>query len=153
MWSSVGNRIFTDFGSEFSAFNSFYGARLEERKELSGTTFSVKTVSIDDYAQRTSIRPDVVKVDAESSEMEVLRGMVATLTESRPVLTLEGGDVGVEGAATTADYITYLEGFGYEPFECSDRPARRYAPRDRHAHLNLLFLPKERSAAISVASR
>lgn len=153
VWSSEGSRIFTDFGSEFSAFNSFFGARLEEQGELSGTTFSVKTVSIDDYAERTSIRPDVVKVDAESSEMQVLQGMVVTLKEVRPALTLEAGDVGVEGAATTADYITFLEGFGYVPFECSDRVLRRHAPRDRYAHLNLLFLPEERSAEISVASR
>lgn len=153
VWSSAGSRIFTDFGSEFSAFNSFFGARLEQREELSGTSLCVETVSVDDYAQKTSIRPDVVKVDAESSEMEVLRGMVATLTKSRPVLTLEGGDVGVEGAATTADCIAYLQGFGYEPFEWSDRVLHRYVPRDGHAHLNLLFLPEECSAAISAASR
>jgi FkbM family methyltransferase len=46
-------------------------------------------LALDDYCRATGSVPDFVKIDVEGGEAGVLRGMVRTLRESRPMLLME----------------------------------------------------------------
>lgn len=47
----------------------------------------VRTIAIDDFA--ADIRPALIKIDTESTEVDVLQGAIRTLERHRPVLLLE----------------------------------------------------------------
>ena len=49
-------------------------------------------MAFDDFFQETQTVPDVIKIDAESAEVQVLQGLRRTLQSVRPVITLEVGD-------------------------------------------------------------
>lgn len=151
-WSSAGQRAFHDFGFELSAFNSFFQPRLSEYLPQH-VEILVDTVTVDGYAEASGIRPDVVKIDAESSEMDILRGMGSTLRSIRPAVTLEAGDIGVDGASSTMECISYLRSVGYLPFEFSDGAIRPHRSLPFYAHGNLLFVHEGRIPEFFPASK
>lgn len=51
------------------------------------------------------ISPDVVKIDVEGHELAVLRGMVKSLTNDKPILLIENSD--------PAAFLDFLSDFGY----------------------------------------
>ncbi len=83
--------------------------------------------------------PDVVKLDAEGSELSILQGMRRLLSDSGPMITIETGDyVGMPGPSTAA-CIEYLESFGYRCLEYADglRPHHR---QSAYGYGNLYFV-------------
>ncbi len=54
---------------------------------------TVRVVSLDDFIPAERLRqPDFVKIDVEGVELEVLKGMSKTMTESKPILLYEVDD-------------------------------------------------------------
>lgn len=78
---------------------------------------TVEVVTIDDVvAARGLLPPSLVKIDVEGAELDVLRGMRATLAAHRPVLICELDDATVPGLEEkTAALVALLAELGYAP--------------------------------------
>jgi FkbM family methyltransferase len=68
----------------------------------------VRTVAIDEFVAAGARPPTVVKIDVEGGELDVVKGMGATLREHRPVVICE-----VHGRAR--QFRETISGFGYRP--------------------------------------
>ncbi|WP_164836339.1 FkbM family methyltransferase [Actinacidiphila soli] len=106
-WSEPSTISLHDYGPGFSAFNSVFQARLpdEVRNRISERTCAVQAVRLDDYVRDHGCVPDVVKIDVESAEMHVLRGMEQLLSGSRPIISLEVEDMGAPDAPNSRDLV------------------------------------------------
>jgi len=100
---------------------------------------SVSVVALDRFAQREGLgRVDLVKIDTESTEPQVLRGMVQLLGRDRPTLVCEV----LRGRGSERSLEEILGPLGYRYYLLTpDGPS----PRERiHGHpqwLNYLFTP------------
>jgi FkbM family methyltransferase len=94
---------------------------------------TVPVVPMDDLA----LTPDFVKIDVEGFEIEVLRGMLATIERCRPVFMIEFHP------GNTAGIVDVLRPFGYGPY-LFDRHAGAFRPYDDGEADNLFHLPPSR---------
>ena len=99
-------------------------------------------ISIDDYVARNNLSPRFVKIDAESAEFDILRGMEQTLKELRPMISIEVGDMDIEGVIQCRDLVMYLISKGYHPYEFSVDGIVRHQLKERYDYDNILFLPE-----------
>ncbi|MFI5101106.1 MAG: FkbM family methyltransferase [Actinomycetes bacterium] len=84
----------------------------------------VRMETLDGYVGRTGTVPAVLKIDTETTEPDVIRGGLHTLTEHRPwficeVLPGRGGDVQIEALLEPLGYLFYRLGdtVSHEPSE------------------------------------
>jgi FkbM family methyltransferase len=129
-----GVAILRDFGPRHSAVNTLQSqARVPEgeRRALRPRLRAVPRCRLDDYARARGLRPSFVKIDAEGSELSVLRGARRVLEECAPVVSIETGDYGGEDEVPTRRSVDYLLGLGYRcvggmDLACADDPGRPY---------------------------
>jgi len=144
---SMRKRIFiNDYGIKYSAFNSIYDARLSEGiiAKLKVKKYEVEGISIDDYVENNALIPDFIKIDAESSEFEILLGMEKTINKFHPIITIEVGDMCVEGVPTTKELINFLINRGYKPYEFKEGEILQHTPKnEQYKYNNILFLPNK----------
>ena len=57
--------------------------------EKGAKQYHVDAVSLDDYCEKSAIRPDLLKIDVEGAEYDVLMGAVNTIDRCRPKLLIE----------------------------------------------------------------
>jgi FkbM family methyltransferase len=136
-----------DFGRRHSALSTLFPtARVppRERRRLQPQVYSVPCTTLDDHLAAAGAHGDFVKIDAEGSELDILRGMRRVLREDAPVVALETGDYDGMPSPDTASCIEFLEDLGYECFEYTGglRPHRR---RRRYGYDNLYFIRGGRS--------
>lgn len=145
VYSESKELIFHDFGLSAPAFNSIYAPRLSKdlAERIPVENRRVPAVSIDDYVKRLGVRPNLIKIDAESAEADILHGMAETLLTLRPAFTLETGDMDLEGVASTKDLVNLACSFGYTPIDISEGQIRRHQIQERYAYGNLLFVASE----------
>ncbi len=133
-----------DYGLKYSAYNSIYNARLSQKilKEVKLNRYEVEAFSVDEYVQEKDVIPNFIKIDAESSEYEILRGMKKTMDNFHPIISIEVGDVDVKGVPTSRDLIDVLVKKDYQPYEFNNgkilRHVHKYGP---YQYNNILFLP------------
>ncbi len=146
VYSESKELVFHDYGLFAPAFNSLYAPRMS--KDVAGRIAVenriVPAVSIDDYVKTSGVRPDFIKIDAESAELDILKGMSETLRTIRPAFTLETGDMDLDGVASTKDLANYACSFGYTPIDICGGQIKRHQIQDRYAYGNLLFVASER---------
>ena len=108
-----------DFGLEYSAFNSAFGMRDEDSKSIpQGIEFQARARKVDDVVKERGLpEVDLVKIDAESSELHVLQGMTEIIKRDHPRIILETGNLRLGDVPKTAELIGWLREFGYESFE------------------------------------
>ena len=61
--------------------------------------------------------PDLIKIDAESAELQVLQGLRETLFKTRPVITLEVGDYEhllEQGGISSAQVLDHILTYDYK---------------------------------------
>ena len=93
--------------------------------------------------------PTVVKIDAESAELQVLQGLEMTLLgEIKPVITLEVGDLQVSEAKLSRDVITWLLDRDYKAFEFVGNQLVPHVLRPQYEYDNLIFLPNSRISTL-----
>ncbi len=142
------NLSFFDYGPELAAYNSRFGLRLDSsdvRVAQTPECLSVKQCRLDDFLANKAVRANYIKIDVESSEMQVLIGMEQILTEDKPTLAVEVGDFPhllESGVATTLQIIDYLGTFGYRPFEFNHGylEPHRVKAKQPYDYMNLFFL-------------
>ena len=136
--------VINDFGIKYSAFDSLYHARLSQdvMSRVKTKKYKVKSVSVDNYVESTGVVPDFVKIDAESSEYEILLGMQKTIKRYHPMISVEVGDMAVEGVSTSSALISFLINKGYQPYEYDrGRILRHTLKLTQYQYDNLLFMP------------
>ena len=144
VYSSQGTTFINDYGIKYSAFNSLYQARLSENtlSNIHHRRYETKTVSIDDYVEYNNLKPDFIKIDAESSEFEILLGISKTIKKFRPIITIEVGDQGVKDIKTSQELINFLINKDYQPYEFKEDKILRHIVKDiPYEFDNILFLP------------
>jgi len=143
-WSGETTLKFKDYGTQYSAFNSLYGAKLEDSVigKVKPREYDVKTISIDKYIANTGARPDFIKIDAENAEYDILQGMASTLRDIRPAITIEVGDVNEGEFKDSSASVHFLLDHNYKSFEFRDGALREHAPAETYIYSNILFLPQ-----------
>jgi FkbM family methyltransferase len=135
---------FNDYGVEYSAWNSFVQARLDEQaiNKITSKKMRVRAIPLDKYVDEKGIRPDFVKIDAESAEYDVLKGMRKIIKDYRPMISLETGDKGIDNIKNSREIISYLIERGYDAYEYKDNNIVKHILRDKYSYDNIMFIPK-----------
>ena len=86
------------------------------------------------------IKTYLIKIDAESSEYKVLKGMHFILNYIKPILCVELGDLDVGNVKSSREIINFLiEGYGYKPYEICNGKLKKHKPREKYGFINLFF--------------
>ena len=143
-WSEETTLNFTDYGVQWSAFNSLYSAKLDNSivETMSPTDYEVEAISIDKYVEESGERPDFIKIDAENAEYDILTGMTNTLRDIRPIITLEVGDVNEGDFKNSSACVHFLTDHSYKVLELRDGLLSDHKIDKKYSHTNLLFIPE-----------
>lgn len=141
IYSHAQTLTFTSYDS-CPAFNSIADSRMENG-EMDGAkshTYEVAAISIDEYCASTGARPDFIKLDAEGAEEQILQGMVRTLADVRPMISLEVGDF---KPGYSQKLIELFLARGYQALEFNHQMLRLvpHTIKDRYTYDNLLLVP------------
>lgn len=141
---SEGSEIeFYDYGLENSAYNSAFGSRKVDSSSTGKNTIIVKARRIDDILREKELKsPNLIKIDAESSEMHVLKGMIKTLRNYEPNIIIELGDFEIHGVPESKEIIKWLRHVNYSPYEVRNGEIVPHVIRTQYEYSNLLFVPK-----------
>ncbi len=138
--------IINDYGIKYSASNSIYTARLSQTtiSRLKLKKHKIKAISIDTYVEKNDLRPDFVKIDAESSEYKILMGMKKTINKFHPIISIEVGDIGVNDIPSSKDLVHFLINKGYKPYEFKKGNIIEHnLKHEEYQYDNILFLPNK----------
>jgi len=130
---------FNDYGIVYSAFNSFTKPKMK-KSNLHINKNKIKSIRLDTYFSENL--PDFIKIDAESAELEILKGMDRILEQKHPIITLEVGDI-VEGIPESKRTVEYLLGRNYDCFEFRNGKIMKHVVKDTYGYDNLLFIKQE----------
>jgi FkbM family methyltransferase len=147
VWRVSGPLSFNDAGDDRSAFSSTSDLRLVSGSRSDGTTaVEVDATSLDDFVRRTDLRPDVIKIDVESAELDVIMGAQEILATCRPMLTIEVGDFPQliqRGVPTSRTVLEALIERDYDLFEARMDGLEPHRLReDLYEYDNIVALPK-----------
>lgn len=86
--SAVSDRVGEDtfYVSETAVCNS--NSLVKNKDEVASTPYPVKLVTIDSIVTNYSIKPSLIKIDAEGAELDVLKGGLKTFDTLKPLLIL-----------------------------------------------------------------
>ena len=131
-----------DYGPLDSLYNSFFTIDDSEpiNKQLKHEKYNVKTIALDDYASSKNIIPDLVKIDAETAEYDILKGMQRIINLMKTIFIFEIGGFSREKRSSNKAVLFLLEK-GYTPYEFKDGLITKYELKDETHYKNLLFLP------------
>jgi FkbM family methyltransferase len=148
VYSRNGSMTLHDFGLEHSALASLvpdaHVPPAERRRLPAAQRYVVECVTLDSYL--AGRRPAIIKIDAESMELEVLKGARQTLARGVRLVTIETGDYDIQGSSTTGDSIEYLVSLGYRPFDYERGKLQPHRSKRRYGYGNLYFKRPEHSA-------
>jgi FkbM family methyltransferase len=146
-WDDETTLTFNDFGPVWSAFNSIGQRRIHpSAPHVNATAFEVPAIRLDKLFADGGVTPDVIKIDAESAELFVLRGLARTISDARPVLTLEVGDFDhliSDGAPTSIEILRAVQSHGYELFvpTLDGLERHRINETDPYVYGNIVAIP------------
>ena len=101
-----------------------------------------RSISLDEYVKQTKIRPNVVKIDAESAEYHILLGMKDVLSEFKPIIIMEVGDFDVDGAMESLGLVKFLADRQYDVLTYIDGRLVEQPFEDVYAPGSRLFVPR-----------
>lgn len=135
---------FYDYGLEGSAYNSAFPFRRtgiydNKRKEV-----IVSGRKIDDLLTGIGIRGvELIKIDAEASELHVLNGMAKTIDTYRPIIILEVGDSESIEIPSSKKAVSWLQQRGYKTYEVRSGGITPHICQEKYEYGNLLFMAKQ----------
>lgn len=131
---------FNDFGLKHLVFNSFRAARLEGQK-LIAKKIRVQTIILDNYVKNNNIKPNFIKIDAESAEMDILQGSIETIKRYSPTFFIEIGDFNHINGYTSLDIINFFLNQNYQVFDFIEGKFSSHQPLENHKYRsrNLFF--------------
>ena len=106
----------------------------------------VPIVTLDEYCHKNVLEPGYIKIDAESYEMEVIKGACWVISSFRPILSIEVGDCDIPDVPKSSETVAWIMKNGYVPYECNQGKIIPHEPQHRYETArDLLFLPTERA--------
>jgi FkbM family methyltransferase len=138
------------FGRSSSAFNSVTEPRAPPGAMRVVSRERVPAVRLDDAFPEGDPQPSVIKIDVESSEMQVLEGMPRLLEKVRPAITIEVGDMahlikaGVPSSRALLNRLLEHEYSLYD-YESGLKP-HTLKGEGEYSYDNVIALPKELAA-------
>ena len=142
-WDATERLTLQDFGWRQSSFNSVVAARVNGNPR--SESIEVEAVAVDDWLTVHGMVPAFIKIDAESAEQRVLRGLRRTIEQHHPILSLEIGDYNLPGVPSSAELIRSIIEQGYDAFEYRDGTLVKHRLANAYNYDNLIFMP---SAAV-----
>ncbi|HTU46136.1 MAG TPA: FkbM family methyltransferase [Bryobacteraceae bacterium] len=139
VYSHSDELILNDFGALNFAFNSFFPARVADGRAVPEVKHRIQTVSLDEYVERTGVKPDVIKVDAESAEYQIIDGMKNTLKACRPFFMIEVGDLDLDGVRPCSEIVEFACSHGYKPLMYQDGELKPHKVADRYQGWGTVF--------------
>lgn len=134
---------FNDFGIMNSAFNSFFENR--GGAKLFGKKLKVNTIILDEFLESNYMdrKISLIKIDAESSEFQVLSGLANTIKKYHPKIILEVGDYSINEVKNSSFLIKLIESFGYHSFELNKTTFQivPYVIKNNESYKNILLIP------------
>jgi FkbM family methyltransferase len=148
-WSSPTTARLSDLGVAWSSHNSLLAPKMVPTDaRTSASQIEVPCVKLDDFLSALAFSPDLVKIDAESAELEILRGMEKTLRTTRPMITLEVGDEDGPTQVKSADAVRFCAQFDYLPYRFVDRSIEPHGIQGHYSYDNLFMIPREKSSRL-----
>jgi FkbM family methyltransferase len=138
-WDATERLTLQDFGWRQSSFNSVAAARVNGKQRFE--SIEVEAVAVDDWLGAHGMVPDFIKIDAESAEQRVLRGLRCTIEQHHPILSLEVGDYNLPGVPSSAELIRSIIEQGYDAFEYRDGTLVKHRLANCYDYDNLIFMP------------
>jgi FkbM family methyltransferase len=133
---------FKDYELRYSAFNTYATqSKLKVNGRASYKNVRVNAIPLDDYVLDNRISPDFIKIDAESAEWEILKGMEKTIEKFKPIISMEVGE-SVSGAVSSHDCILHLVKKGYTPFCYENGILKPQKIKSEYSYDNILFIKK-----------
>ena len=134
---------FNDYGQGLMGHNSKFIAKLDNTtlEKTRKIEYEVPATTIDEYVSHNGVFPDFVKIDAESSEYDVVQGMEETLRRNHPVISVEVGDMDIDGVIPCRDLVIDLISKGYDAYEFSGGQVVKHQLKEHYGYDNILFLP------------
>ena len=152
LFSTAGELAFNDYGIQYMSLNSYTKARVNGL-ELEPNEIKVPTIVFDEFVAKHNIEPNIIKIDAESAELEILKGSVETIRKYRPKYFIEVGDFAEIDAQSSLKIIKFLESEGYG---CYEYGADGFVPhqkrQDPYPSLNLYFFSRAAGLILSIIS-
>ncbi len=145
-WMAAGDENgmleFNDYGLIFSSLNSAFGARGPNKKaaEAQKEVISVPMRKLDEVLNEEDIqRVDFIKIDTESSEHLVLKGLTGILERDHPIISLEVSDASEEEKMHTFRIFEILEQFGYQAYRFEGNAIHAFEKGQPIGYDNFLF--------------
>ena len=114
LWSSGTLIDFNDYGIKWMAFNGAKSAKVPLKAQLQ-RTLRVNCVTLDAVVQQLGKRVSLIKIDAESAELEILKGGQEFLKQDKPLISMEIGDQ--EGERSSEQALGFATSLGYKIWE------------------------------------
>jgi len=133
------------FERSFSSQESGWGTLTAVRDLGKGEHLEVQAVSLDDWSKDIGLgKVSLIKIDAEGSELSVLRGARSLVLTTRPGIIFEMNEILLRYAeASPGELIELVTGYGYSAWAVSQRRLRVFQ-LEKHAEFSdVLCLPVE----------
>lgn len=138
LFATEGTMEFNDFGIQHMCLNSFKEARLDHK--ISGEKINIPVKSLDSIVNELKIIPSLIKIDAESAELEIIKGGLETLSSYGPKIFIEVGDFENTGSSNSIKIIEALEALQYRVYEFKDEKFIPHQKRkDKYPSMSLYF--------------
>jgi FkbM family methyltransferase len=150
--SQPGTATLLDCGSQMSSRNTLaVSPRITDAASLAMMklhSVQVPIVTLDQYVLDRGLKPGYIKVDAESFEMEIIKGARNIINMFHSLISLEVGDCDIPGVPTSTELVTSMLDHGYVPYECIRGTIRRHKTTERYETArDLLFVPTQSPAS------
>lgn len=131
---------FNDYGENYSALNSLHQARLAEGIN-SDDQYLIKFQTADSFFTQHKFIPDFIKMDCESSELQILKGMKKLFSLGKPYLLIEFGDIDGKNTPKSKPVHEYLVALGYTGYiRCKEGYYMKNLS-EKYSYANILFVP------------
>jgi FkbM family methyltransferase len=139
LFSKQGELEFNDYGVQYMSLNSYKKARIKNM-ELEAEMITVPTITLDDFIKEYKIKPDLIKIDAESAELEILMGASKSLKSLNPIFFIEVGDFENINIGGSKKIIEVFQKEGYQAYEyVHDKFVLIGEKDDKFPSINLFF--------------
>ncbi len=141
VFSRKAKLILQDFGVAYSALNSFFPPRIN--KKITAKKIKVDAIDLDTYFSKIK-KPDFIKIDAENTEYEIIRGMEGILRLKNPIICMEyGGSVDTVG--NNKKIVDFLQKLAYDIFSFEKGKIKKFIFMENETrYRNLLCMPKSK---------
>jgi len=149
-----GALTFRDFGIVDSSLNSMFAPRgALQDTERSGAEVVVPGRRLDEVVDASlSRRVNIIKVDAESSEENVLIGLSSTLDRDKPIVIVELGGGDADEDARAGRIATLMSEYGHRPFAFDGAALHEIQSLERLPYVNAFFLTDAHLATMKVGA-